>query len=97
MDKAINIEALMYNLSKLNVNIIKDEGNEKLVNEYNKYKKAYLKLRMLEEFDKNICIQALNSFKSHLKKHPYLENDNKDIIIEKIKLVDKQLEIALAA
>ena len=97
MDKTINIEAITYNLNKLNVSIIENNEDEKLIEEYNKYKKAYLELRMFEEFDINICSQALKSFKSHLKNHPYLNGENKDIIIDKINLVDKQLELIAIA
>lgn len=96
MNKTINIEAITYSLNKLNVNLIEEKSDE-LLNEYKQYKRAYLNIRMLDEFDKNICIQALNQFKSHLKKHPYLDSDKRDIIIEKLKLVDRELEIITAA
>lgn len=97
MDKTINIEALTYILNKLNVNLITEEKTDDLFEEYKKYKKAYLDMRMFDEFDKTICVDALNSFKAHLKEHPYLEGDSKDIILEKIKLVDEQLKIATIA
>lgn len=93
MDITINIEALTFILNKLNVSLITEEKTDKLLKEYQEYKKAYLDIRIFGKFNNNICIQALYSFKAHLKKHPYLMSEKKDIIIEKIKLVDKQLEL----
>ena len=77
--------------------MIENENNDESIKEYKEYKSAYLKLRMFNEFDRNICEKALNNFKLHLQKHPYLNDGNRCLILDKIQTVNKQLEMVSEA